>query len=339
MAAITSTSAGFRLENHASSMAQLSNTMQRLGAEMSPERFLEAVATAFQELQARLKTEDLHRRFREETSYSDFKDGLEYARGDCKKPLSVLILGCGMGFAGQEASFAAGVVREVIPASELECIQEFNLTPRDLAGDARTAVTNQRFDFVVGHSLLHYIPCLGRFFAFIDKAIKRQGALLLSHEPNANFLANPACQSALQDLRADRRRRRAFRYLDPSLYLARLQRRRTPAPKLSDLVNKSLRDKYGWRNDLSDLEIRRIVDIHRPPAIAGDFKIGLDGFVLDTLVPSYIPDLRLLWCATSGHLGYNDVASLPKSWQRREQELRRAYPLAGSVVTGYWRRA
>jgi SAM-dependent methyltransferase len=332
--------ASLRLENHDASMTQLDGVMQRVKADMSASRFLEVIAIGFQDVQASLTGRDMDHRFRSEQSYQDFQRSLQVARERCRHPVAVLAVGCGRGVAGQEATFAASVVKDVFGTSKLTRVDEYNLTSTALEqGFSEDSVSSSRpYDLIVLHSVLHYTRYLEPVFTFIQSLLKHSGGVILSHEPNARFWQTAACQDAIRELNDSRKKNRKLRYLKPAYYLSRLRARNSASTNMLAALNLELRGRFGFQDDLTELEMRRIVDIHRPAMASGDFKIGLDGLDLESLVPRYLPGMLLRWAASSGHLGYNDSRSLSRHWQRREQQLRNLHPLSGSVFTGYWSR-
>ena len=336
--ATASLTRSLRLENHDASISQLRQVMTRVNADMSGARFLEAVTLTFQDVQARLTRGGMEERFRGEPSYLDFKHALHAARRDGRRPASVLVIGCGRGVAGEAAAFAARATKDVFAASEFTCVDEYNLTSQSLEHDFADAnLPSRLYDLIVAHSTLHYVRYLAPLFSLIQTLLKRPGDLVLAHEPNACFWHTPACQVAVRDLSRARQRWRVLRYLKPAHYFARVRGSITASSSILAALNLDLRQQYGFKDDLTELEMRRIVDIHRPAAVHGDFKIGLDGLDLEALVPTHLPGAQLRWAASTGHLGYTDTSRLPGHWRRREQELRRLYPLSGCLFTGYWR--
>jgi hypothetical protein len=161
---------------------------------------------------------------------------------------------------------------------------------------------------------------------------------ILSHEPNARFWQNDACQTYLMRLDRYRRMRRMLRRFHPNVLLSHRQTAASKTPNRLIKLNAILQQRYDLVGDLSDEEMRRIVDIHRPTCRSSNFKIGLDGFDVKTLQSRCLSGFQLLWMATSGHLGYNEVSHLPQKWRKAERHLREAFPLDGSVFTAVWKR-
>ena len=330
-----------QLENHADSMARLQATMQRLKANLTPEHFIEEVSTAFQDAGA--SQSSVESLFRKEPSFEHFREALERAHATCKGPASILVLGCGRGFAGVPASFAATVVREVFTPADMAELIELDLTPamlnnydasrRPIAGSA-----GQRYDLIVAHSLLHFLPGLASFFSLVHGSLKPSGSFVLSHEPNARFWRNGACRRCLHRLQRARRLRVILSALKQRVHPAASKSAAVPQSRLHT-VNAILRQRHGFTADLTEEEMRRIVDVHRPPSAPSTFKIGLDGFDFEQLGRTYLSQFHLAWLASSGHMGYYDVSRLSAKWKRAEQRLSNSFPLDGSVFTSLWKLA
>lgn len=320
---------------------QLQATMQRVNANLRPEDFIEAVSIAFQDAGA--SHSPMTDRFRREPSFDHFREALEKAHATCKLPAAILVLGCGRGFAGVPACFATTVVRDVFTPGDIAEIQELDVTPAVLSNynsspTSTAGLTCDRYDLVVAHSLLHFVPSLTPFFSLVHLSLKPSGSFVLSHEPNARFWRNTACRDSLHRFRRVRRVRG---------FLASLKKRFRHKPHQAvaatqsrlSRVNALLRERHGFSGDLTDEEMRRIVDVHRPTAEYSSFKIGLDGFDFEELGRTHLSHFRLAWLASSGHLGYNDPSRLPAKWQRTEQRLSKAFPCDGSVFTSVWKLA
>ena len=322
-------------------MPQLQATMQRLKANLTPEQFIEEVSTAFQDAGAsQSSVEDL---FRKEPSFEHFREALERAHATCKAPAAILVLGCGRGFAGVPASFAATVVREVFAPADIAELREIDLTPAMLNNynSSRSSIpvsAGERYDLVVTHSLLHFVPSLGSFFSLVHRSLKPSGSFVLSHEPNARFWRNTACRRCLHRFQRVRRLRGLLGTLKQRVRPARSKSAAAPQSRLH-AVNAILRERHGFTADLTEEEMRRIVDVHRPPSAPSTFKIGLDGFDFEQLGRTYLSQFHLAWLASSGHMGYYDASRLSAKWKRAEQRLSNAFPLDGSVFTSLWKLA
>jgi SAM-dependent methyltransferase len=324
------------------SLPTLGTLMRRVNVTLDPLSFIEAIAMIFQEVRAKGERESMERRFRTEPSFQLFQNALRLARRSGVQ--SVVVLGCGPGFAGEPADFASSVVHEIFGSEELQKIAALNLSPAILRHDPEALFANAQLgikqgasDLIVVHSLLHYVLDIAPVFALVRRLLKPSGGLILSHEPNARFWQNTACQSAVADLRRSRRGR-LRRYLTATRTFGRFRRVLRQPPTIWDKVNLRLKQRYGMTGSLAENEIRRLVDIHRPEAVPGTFRIGLNGFDFDELSQFYLSDFRLEWVATSGHLGYDTASALTPQWRRKAITLAADQPLAGCVFTAYWKR-
>lgn len=330
-----------QLENHAESIQQLHATMQRLHANLTPDEFIEAVSIAFQD--AGGSQSPMQDRFRQEPSFEHFREALEKAHGSCKLPVSILVLGCGRGLAGVPASFSTTVIHEIFAPGDITEIQELDITLAMLnncvsSQSSITGLSGERYDLVVAHSLVHFVPSLAPFFSLVHRSLKPSGSFVLSHEPNARFWRNTACRNSLHRFRRVRRIRGLLRSLTRRVRPARHNPAAPPTSRLVT-VNALLRERHELTGDLTEQEMRRIVDVHRPTTEYSSFRIGLDGFDFEELGRTYLSQFQLAWVASSGHLGYIDPSRLSAKWRRAEQRLSKAFPLDGSVFTSFWKLA
>ncbi len=335
---VDSKSAEFRLAAHEASMAQLTSVMQRTGCTLDPPEFIKAVSLAFQEVYSRNPPKEAERAFRAGSSFGLFETALHLGWDAGSSPI-ILVLGCAQGFAGKTAGFAVPTVAEICQPAADRRIDSMDLSPVLLRSLPETfAGREHSYDLIVAHSLLHFIPDVGQFFEAVRLLLKPSGGLILSHEPNAAFWRNTACRAAVAELRKQQLGRWG-RILRPE-YLRRRFRKLIGRQLASfwDEVNIVLQQHYGFTGRLAENEIRRLVDVHRPEAVPGKFRIGLNGFDMDEIARTHLPGFRSVWTATSDHLGYHARHSLSQQWQRKEAALAAEYPLDGSVVTAYWRR-
>jgi SAM-dependent methyltransferase len=331
---------GLRLVNHQVSMGRLIALMNRVRCFLEPKDFIEAVSLAFKEVQAQHVRQLVSDGFRTEASFLLFQKAVRLAR-EVHGGGSVMVLGCGRGFAGESSEFAAQAIREILSADQWK-LDTCDISPLTLSLDQNSffstpefAGREQGYDLVVAHSLLHFIPDVTSFFRMLCRLLKPVGGIILGHEPNAAFWQNKECQSAVKELRMARRTRGLVRQLTANQLFRRLtgqSRSRT----MVDKVNQKLMERNGFAG-LTSNEMSRLVDVHRPEAIPGQFRIGFDGFDLQELTRSYLPGFSLFWAGTSAHLGYISSSSLSPEWLRREASLAENEPLAGSVLNAYWR--
>jgi hypothetical protein len=131
--------------------------------------------------------------------------------------------------------------------------------------------------------------------------------------------------------------------LQPHRYVGKLRRLLGTATgvdvPLPARINATLRERHGFTAPLTAQEIERLVDVHLPDELPGDFRIGFDGFDWARLHAEYLPGFELAWVVTSGYMGRSNPAALPSRWQRVNDRLAAAYPLDGSNFSAFWRRA
>lgn len=317
--------------------------MNRVRSTLEPPQFVEAVVMAFKEIQDAYLPSPIGNRFRLERSFEHFQEGIAVATEVTGSGHSVLVLGCGRGFAGEPAQFAADAVQEIVSPTDWT-IDTRDVTPATfgvsldaLLASGDFAGCRNNYDLVVSHSLVHFMPSLDAFFGLVRSVLRPSGALLVGHEPNAEFWRSRQCQRAVDEWRSSRKRR-GWRAGLKAIPIVRRLGRRDSAQVLADRVNQRLKNECGFKADLTRNEISRLVDIHRPEATPGGFRIGFDGFDIEKLSRAYLPGFALAWIKTSAHLGYGSATSLSDEWSRREAELAEAFPLAGSVLNAWWRR-
>lgn len=326
--------AELRLHDHDSNLARLEALMKRIGAMLDPFEFLGLVQRTYQELQPAGTEEQMVARLRACPSHEIFRAALDRARPQSRPPVKALVIGCGAGYAGMTASYAAGVLKEVFGPDT--AIEECNVTPEMIASGIHPA---RQFDVIVTHSMMHRFANLARLFAFIDTRLADGGVFVMGHEPNARFFRNADCAQALTELCAANRRRRRLRDLaDPVRWWQRAAQLlgKRPEPSLLEQVNIVLRLRHGFTSDLTPDEITRLIDIHRPVEQNTGFSIGLSGFDCDQLEREFLAGFRRLWLGTSGHLGYTHSDS--KEWRERQSQLAARYPDDGAVLSVCWQK-
>jgi hypothetical protein len=336
--ATTCERAEMRLPDHAANLARLEAVMERIGAKLDPFEFLRVVQRTYQELQPAGTTEEMKAKLRVCPSYEIFCAALASTRKHCLPSVNALAIGCGAGYAGMPASYAAGVVKEVFRPAQHTVVEECDMTPEMAHSRTRPV---RRFNLIVTHSMMHRIASLQPFFTFIDDHLAEDGVLVMGHEPNARFFRNAECRATLEELRAANRRRRRLRSLaDPSRWFGRAARLlgKRPERSLFEQVNVALRLRYGFSGDLTSNEIIRLIDIHRPIEHGTGFSIGLNGFDCQDLEREFLPGFRRLWLGTSGHLGYAHSDHLSKAWRERQSQLSTQYPDDGAVFSASWRK-
>lgn len=289
----------------------------------SHQEFASAVAAAFLVAQAK-PAERMISACRSSRCYLDFRDVLLNAASVVPCGGRVLALGAGSGWAARDSEFAYAVCREVFPKGKFS-IQRLDLTPAVLHAGPRQL----RYDLVVSHSLLHYFFDLDIVLDFVAGLVKPSGGYVMTHEPNSRFVANSDCRRSME--RFERARSRNMRRrLHPARIAGWFLSRFRTRPDLAATVNALLNQEYGWHTNLSAAEISAIVDPHFPP--------HSPGLSWAHLGRAYLPDFEVRRIVTCGHLGRSAPVHLPEHWRRTEDQLRKLFPLDGSMFTVWWSR-
>jgi len=340
----------FTLVDHEVSMAMLQASMKRVGAQMTPDKFVRSVSNAYHEVEANRHAIDMHAYFRGSGGYKVFKEALIAAKSAIQGPVSILNIGCGAGYDLEvlREVFPSEAVRKVvccdISADMLSLARErANGYPcRFLLSPANEALVYGPYDLVVTHAMIKHVPNLKAFFQTVEEAIVPGGGLVTGHEPNQRYWTNAECMQVFQKVRISlRRRRNRKKLVDPSRYLFRVARLVGMADDVSleSKVNTILRERTGLKGDLTAQEIRRLVDVHVPDWFTGNFKIGLDGFDWEMLQKEFLKRFEMAWVGTSGYLGPAvSSTDMPKYWQQVNDELAAKYPFDGSNFSAFWRK-
>lgn len=338
------------LVNHETSVARLETLMQRVGASMSCEEFVRAVSTAYYEVEAPRHATEIHEYFHRSGAYEHFKRALTTASQLLPRPLAILDIGCGAGY-------DLGVIREVFPRHDVERVVGFDISAdmmarawasadgypcRMILGSLGDALAHGPFHLVVTHAMVHHIPNLAHFFTMIDRALVPGGIYLMGHEPNRRHWENLDRMPLVRHLHAAEKRRRMVRKVfQPSRYINKLGRLLGILEDQSTeaKVNRILRDRCGIGGELTTKELHRLIDIHVPDRLPGDFRIGFDGFDWDELGSTMLTSFQLTSLVTYGYtLESPSPKYWPKDWKRWDAELAKKHPLNGICFTALWRK-
>jgi SAM-dependent methyltransferase len=341
---------GFVLVDHQRSMAQLEATMRRVGAAMSCEAFLREVNVAYFEANARQYAVGMHQFLRQHGSHQHFQRALAEVGRLRAGPLRILDVGCGAGY-------ELGILREVFPASAVELVVGLDISPEMLArargqingypcrlllGELPDALVDGPYDLVMTHALVHHIPTLARFFAGVDRAVAPGGFYLMGHEPNRRHWTNLETMPFFQELqRSQRRHKRLRQYLQPSRYLTKMARvlRLADDSSAEAEASRLLRERFHLVGDLTPREVQRIVNVHTPCRLPGDFRIGLDGFDWDELNAEMLRGFEIRSLATYPHFAHScNPLDWPENWRELEAKLAEQYPLDGICFTALWQK-
>lgn len=131
------------------------------------------------------------------------------------------------------------------------------------------------------------------------------------------------------------------KWLDPRRWIGKLRRMIRPTETdrgLYQKMNDRLRADYGFTGNLTSREIEKLVDIHSPCNLPGDFSIGFDGFDWEQLHQWFLEEFELVQVWTSDYMGGTNPSRLPVRWQQVNDALAEKHPLDGSNFTVLWRK-
>ncbi len=309
--------------------------MTRVGATVTPGEFVQGVIEIFHEV-SDYSEATMHFRFRQGRAYRDFLTLL--ARAGPPAHSRVLAIGCGPGFGGRGSGFASSVVQELYAGAHGFQVERMEVTPQLLDSCGKVVKPVRRFPLVVTHSLLHYLFDLKPFCRLLHTLIEPGGRYVMANEPNARFWDNTECVKTLhQKEAADRRRKRAARFLDPRRYGGKLLRvlgASTPSDPFA-VMNRRLRERFHLRGELTRSEIMHINEPHLPDPDSPALRLGSNGLDWECL-EGIFPPLRLEVVRTSGYLGRENLDRIEGQWGEADRDMAGRYPLDGASFTALW---
>lgn len=334
------------LANGRMGMASLEASMQRVGAQMSPRQFIQAVSNIYHALEAENYVRVRHALFPQSGSYHDLKAALIQCKQHLQVPITILDVGCGAGY-------EAGIVREIFESTDVPKIVLTDISP-DMVRNAKMRLASLYpnmefqlgtieclglgvFDLVITHSLVHHIADLSAFFNVIASVTAPGRYYIMGHEPSSRFYKNTECRWVYNEMQwSERRRKMLAKLVNPRRWVGKLRRMMRPDERDRTIyrkVNDRLRATCGFTADLAPREIEKLVDIHSPCNLPGDFSIGLDGFDWEHLQSSFLQEFDLMRVWTSDYMGGTNPSQLPLRWQQANDALAEKYPLDGSNFT------
>jgi SAM-dependent methyltransferase len=274
---------------------QLAQVIERVGFPLDIPQFMALVSDAFLQAQRVVDPDlDTPRRFRHSRSYYGFANALKIGESYVRRPLRVLVLGCGNGYAGLSSDYAASVARDVL--SIVETIDQAELSPEMLDDKDGT----EPYDLVITHSLVHFVLDLRLLFNYMKRKLRPHGQIVLAHEPNAAFWSDNRVQSVRRLHRQRRtREQKPSRGLKPWGYVAKFREKTQDTRLVFEVANNLLRTRHPFRSELTPAEIVAIADPHFPSNFS--FRLGEDGLDARQLRMSYLPEFALRWHDTSGY--------------------------------------
>jgi hypothetical protein len=316
------------------SAAALRETMDRVGASVTPEAFVSAVVQTFVKIND--TPEDVIRnRFRQTRSFEDFQSLLREAA--VTPSTRILAVGCESGFAGRRSGYAEDVIRTIYCPGKVE-VDRLEVSPCLLRHWREHAGNYPRYRLVVSHSLLHFIHYLKSFCDLIQSLIVPGGEYLMANEPNARFWKNPECLQALKTMdEAEHRHNRLRRAFNPQRYISKaLTAIRGKKADFETRINRELKTVLGLRGELTLKEVERIADPYLPDPQTGGFSFGADGFDPQDLEATLLSGLKARSVRSSGYLRRDNIAAIPPLWRRLDQQLAARYPKDGVSLSILW---
>lgn len=331
--------------------ASLEASMRRVGARMSAREFIQIVSNTYHAIEAENYVRVRHALFPRSGSYNDLKSALIQCKHHLPGPITVLNIGCGAGY-------EAGVLREIFESGDVRRIVLTDISP-DMVRNAETRLAALYrdiefqigsiedlevgvFDLVITHSLVHHIADLPKFFKAVSRVTAPGQDYLMAHEPSSRFYRNPECLRVYNEVQtSEERRKMLMKWVDPRRWIGKLRRMIQPSETDRGLyrkINDRLRANYEFTGELTSREIAKLVDIHSPCNLPGDFSIGFDGFDWEKLHRSFLEEFELVQAWTSDYMGGTNPSRLSMRWQQVNDALAEKYPLDGSNFTVLWRK-
>ncbi len=307
----------------------------RVGASVSAERLPHAVSLAYRRARQAGLHGDMVQRFRKGPGFPRFQQALQQALERTPMVAEVLVLGCGPGFVGQRSRYAKDVFVETITSAcdVAIAMQDISRHKVDQLKRQRSRLADGgRYDLVISHSLLHYIPDFEPVLRAIGNALRPQGCYLMAHEPHARFWENAECVTAQREFFDVKQRPSGFRAWGQSLR-SRWRGRQQVQNELHAGVNAQLQRWGVLSAPLTSDEIDRLVDPHRRPDPPTSCRFGQDGLDPAALIQHAVQGFELAWSQTYGHLGYLAPEQLHGEWKHRAAELQATYPHDGANIT------
>jgi hypothetical protein len=313
----------------------LRDTIGRVGANVHPAEFVEAVVETWRAVEV-VSEEEVQARFRASRPYRDFRALLQDAARQPAlrdRAANGLVIGCGHGLAGRSSAYAASVAREVLASDGISCIERLDLTSH------MPAIPQRRYDLVVSHSLLHFLHDPRPICRLLQEMIAPGCVYVMANEPNARFWMNPVCLREMEKTGEAQARTRRWRKLaSPSRYWARL-RRLAHSGEPRDWVarmNLLLRQRIGLTAELSAKEIVRIIDPHLPDHYPGAYPLGSQGLSWSDLEAGPLLGLRVDAVRTSGYVLRDNPERIPERWRPIDEKLASDFPLDGCSFSALW---
>ncbi len=185
-------------------------------------------------------------------------------------------------------------------------------------------------DCITMNSVLHHVPNWAKFFGEINLMLKKDGCIIIGHEPSSLFFKTRLLMANYQILNY---------FYHPRLVVSKFLRMvglysfvaRLVEPFFHDViceeVNKRLLKKGLISSSLSPGELTAIVDIHSPGA-GGYYENR--GINVDEIIKKFLPNFTIEHLETYNHL--NEISSYNRFTRWYDSLLRTRFPGLGATV-------
>lgn len=249
-----------------------------------------------------------------------------------KNNLHFLDFGCGTGFAAQQIiskyqlniKIKTLICYDLSPAMIDVCKDKFNLDKRfkyfeDKAGFQD--IQNQQFDIIACNALLHHIMEPETLIKVLTQLLKKDGILIIGHEPNKKFYSNKYLKLI------------SFVYRWNKKILNKLKqgfiKKRAKNSDLSMLTHKRLVENNVIPKDFPINYLPKFVDIHVPMSNLDIQPWGEMGFDAEYIIRCSDHSLDLLDVFTYNHIkdqqAYKNII-----WRNLSRILEFIYPKDGA---------
>lgn len=316
---------------------RISQLMQDLGATQTPEEFISTVSNVYHHHESTIYDNQHQEIFGDDTGRY-WQQALEVVATGLKNPALVLDVGCGTGYASEQA--LAGLSVDRLICSDLswhmvaQCRKKFSQRYSEridyICGEVSTLQgLHSQCDVVITNSVLHHILDPTAFLQSIANIIRPGGYYMMGHEPSALFFKDV---SILRWSQWYHRSKRWSRLLSPQWWQNKLgTSNHTAAPSLLNKVNHDLMQQNIIQKPLSGNVLQKLVDIHVPLTI-NDMDWGYPGFEAQQIVSDFLPDFEVVYQVSYHHIHNRQDTPLEFLWQPIEQYLERTKPNAGANI-------
>jgi ubiquinone/menaquinone biosynthesis C-methylase UbiE len=118
------------------------------------------------------------------------------------KPLKILDVGTGTGLVPlivgdklkrEDTFYCSDVSEKILDSAKISLEQEkYKCNFEFVKLDKYIPFKNESIDVITVNSVLHHIPDTGGFLKEVDRVLKKNGVLVIGHEPNVRFIRNRA---------------------------------------------------------------------------------------------------------------------------------------------------